>query len=338
MVGLVLEVGELMKIDVKKHNARVAIALLAMSLMSFGFSSRGFAGTSSSLLAAQQTILHTAVTRDQPKSATALRGSISDLQTKILGNDSLLKKCASLSCSFDLGNSKKTGKSLSVYMVGDSHTAMWIPAVYSALRTSNVHLVARWGPCGPIADVALWGQNGATYGEACPGWRSKMMALAIASKPDYVVLTERTSTLYTAPNVRLTEGVLQSGLERTIRQFTSRGIGVIVIGDFPPFAGWQNPASCVSVNLKSLSHCFTTISNPYPEFQNLSAAERAASLSTNATFIDTTPWLCDLVSQRCPAVVNDLIMYRDWSHISLSAAYRLAPLMAASLKPALNLK
>lgn len=318
---------------------RLIVAPILLAVLTIGQATGVRGATSSALLDARQRSLHVAALRDVPKSTSALLASIAALKTNILSKDPVLKHCASGYCSFDLGGSKPSDGSLSVYMVGDSHIGMWIPAVYSALRNSKVHLKARWAPGCPIADVTLWGIfNGATYDETCRAWRTKVISLVTASKPDYVIVSERTSTLYSASQERLTTTQLQIGLERSIRQFTSRGIGVIVVGDSPPFTGWQNPASCVSVNLKSLTRCAASVVSSSLDFQSLSAGERAASLSTNATFIDTTPWLCDLITQRCPAVIDDAIAYEDSSHISASESSRLAPLMTAVLKPALKLR
>ena len=310
--------------------------LLLMSI-AIGKMTGANGATMPSLLDVRQRSLHVAASRDVPKNTSTLLASIEGVKTKGLSKDPILKKCESGYCAFDLGGSKPSDGSLKVYMVGDSHIDMWIPAVYSALRSSKVHLQARWAPGCPIADVVLWGiSNGAAYDETCRAWRTKVELTVTASQPDYVILSERTSTLYAAPNERLTTNQIQAGLERTIREFTSRGIGVVVIGDFPPFSAWQNPASCVSVNLKTLSHCATSIVSSSLDFQSLSVGERAATASTGATFIDTTPWLCDLLTQRCPAVVDDKIAYEDSSHISVSTSWQLAPLMNAALQPALK--
>jgi hypothetical protein len=45
--------------------------------------------------------------------------------------------------------------------------------------------------------------------------------------------------------------------------------------------------------------------------------------------INPTPWLCD---SSCPAVIDEIVVYRDKSHLSVAMSEYLAPFLAKELK------
>jgi hypothetical protein len=49
--------------------------------------------------------------------------------------------------------------------------------------------------------------------------------------------------------------------------------------------------------------------------------------AANVTYLDPTNWFC--TKKDCPAIVGNLLVYRDESHISTAYSYYLAPLFAA---------
>ena len=61
-------------------------------------------------------------------------------------------------------------------------------------------------------------------------------------------------------------------------------------------------------------------------------AQRAAAAGRkNVLFWDLTSHLCD--HDRCAAVIDDVVVYRDDSHISTRYARKLAPAVSARLAP-----
>jgi hypothetical protein len=61
--------------------------------------------------------------------------------------------------------------------------------------------------------------------------------------------------------------------------------------------------------------------------------ELAAADAHGATFVDTTDWFC--TPDSCPAVVGDLLVLRDETHITPPMAEFLTPLLDAALAPVL---
>ena len=317
-----------------KNPVATIVALVSLSLTAQPALSVG----NSSLVDKRQQALARAINATAPKNRSTLLTSVSNLGTKVIDKDPVLKGCIRHDCTLNLGNVRRSDNPPLVYMFGDSHVEMWIPAVYSALKSKKIILRVKWTPGCPAAQISLWGiNNGAQYGVKCDAWREQSMAKVLAAKPDYVILAERTSTLLTGANQPLDGPTLSAGLQQTIRYFQSGGAKVIIVGDTPPFENWLNPGSCVVVNLTALKRCQTTVTSTSPYFQSFGSAEALAARATAANFIDPTWWLCEKKSLRCPAVVDDKVIYIDSSHISLEASYGLSDLMGAALLPVLKL-
>ena len=64
------------------------------------------------------------------------------------------------------------------------------------------------------------------------------------------------------------------------------------------------------------------------------SGEVAAARAHGVTFVDTTDWFCTPTS--CPAVIGDLLVLRDETHLTPPMAEFLAPLLDAALAPVLT--
>ena len=100
---------------------------------------------------------------------------------------------------------------------------------------------------------------------------------------------------------------------------------VVVFGD--------NPASpvevpvCLSANLDDSSACDTPRAEATQP--DLVAAEFTAAQTYAFTFVDTTDWFC--ADDNCPAIVGNILVLRDESHITAPMALYLQPLVDAVL-------
>ncbi|MCC6435435.1 MAG: acyltransferase, partial [Acidimicrobiales bacterium] len=63
------------------------------------------------------------------------------------------------------------------------------------------------------------------------------------------------------------------------------------------------------------------------------SAEVVAARDNGVTFVDTSDWFC--TADTCPAVVGNVLVMRDETHITTSMAMFLQPLVAAALDTAL---
>ncbi|VEH79897.1 lipopolysaccharide biosynthesis acyltransferase, m [Corynebacterium kutscheri] len=60
-------------------------------------------------------------------------------------------------------------------------------------------------------------------------------------------------------------------------------------------------------------------------------AQKYAALYLNMTFVDTADWFC--TKESCPAIIGNIVVYRDQNHISNAFAASTAPLIWRHLRP-----
>jgi len=64
-------------------------------------------------------------------------------------------------------------------------------------------------------------------------------------------------------------------------------------------------------------------------------AERDAVVSAGGAFVDVKPWFC--AETTCPVIVDNLLVFRDNSHITVQYADFLAPLISDEVNLVLHL-
>ncbi len=237
------------------------------------------------------------------------------------------------SCVFGDINSDTT-----VVLFGDSHAAMWFPALDEVANARHWRLVVWTKATCPSADVTLVSPDlGRTYTE-CDDWRSEVISLIGSLHPRLVVLG-------TAPNYDAPYGITQdgpawlAGLSHTIRTLRSSGARVLVLGPVES-PDWVVP-DCLSAHLYDVPACNVTPRETHDGpglvgYDNAGQiAERTAVVGAGGAFVDVKPWFC--APTTCPVVVDNLLVFRDNSHITVPYAEFLAPLVSDEVDLALHL-
>ena len=120
----------------------------------------------------------------------------------------------------------------------------------------------------------------------------------------------------------------QDHLPGLIESLRADGIEPIVIADTPdPASGVPD---CVAHHRRNLAACASTMYNSgdIPVVEELRAINAAAGVS----FIEPGEWLCDDDAQ-CPAVIGDILAYRDSEHLSDTIAAWLTPVVDSMVGP-----
>ncbi len=225
-----------------------------------------------------------------------------------------------------------------VVLFGDSHAAMWFPALDEVADARHWRLVVWAKATCPPVDVTLVSPDlGRTYTE-CDDWRSQVMSLIYSLHPRLVVLG--TAPNYDAPYSITQDGpTWLAGLGRTIRTLRSSGARVLVLGPVES-PDWVVP-DCLSAHLYDVPACNVTPRETHDGpglvgYDNAGQiAERTAVFEAGGAFVDVKPWFCAL--STCPVVVDNLLVFRDNSHITVEYADFLAPLVSDEVDLALHL-
>ena len=89
-------------------------------------------------------------------------------------------------------------------------------------------------------------------------------------------------------------------------------------------------AGCVAAHLSDVASCDFSTSRAYTYPDRHTATRLGIEKFGGVTIVDPQRWIC--ANTRCPAVVGNLLVYRDGSHISVPFSKWLSPLITSLLE------
>ncbi len=238
-------------------------------------------------------------------------------------------KIVAKSCTFGRANSSKL-----VVLFGDSHAWMWVNAVSPLMFKLGYRLQLLAYPGCPVAKVSIWASPILSMFTACDRWRAATIRTITKESPALVLLSERTSQLFKSATTLISAKQLSAGLSETIGSLQTSRTKVAVIGDIPTFTDLASPVSCLAINAAAVQKCSTALRNSHPAWRSLASAEKVATLSRSATFIDPTAWMC--THSHCSEIVGTMAVYFNGSHVSATYAAFVSGVMGAKIRPILT--
>lgn len=222
-------------------------------------------------------------------------------------------------------------------LFGDSHAAMWFPAVDAWANANGYRLFVFAKAACPPVEITLFSPVLERTWTECSEWYSTAMATLAQLHPALVVLG-------IAPNYDSAYDVVQdgpawlSGLAATVTASRSDGARVLVLGSVP--SPPTDIPDCLSAAIDNVPSCrFSPIGQRVSGGglvgvdQSGDRAEDAAVTSAGGLYLDVVPWFC--TASTCDVVVDNLLVYRDNSHITATYATYLAPLVGDGIQAAL---
>ncbi|SNQ51037.1 Acyltransferase 3 [Frankia canadensis] len=211
-----------------------------------------------------------------------------------------------------------------VVLFGDSHASQWSAPLDTIGRERHwrVLLFAKADcPPAPYRDY-IEDALGRPYTE-CDTWRADVLRTIARLRPNLVVVGSQARDRLAGRG----PGVL-AGLVRDLR---ATGAAVVFLRD-TPFPGF-NVLDCLARHPARISACAVSIAasrlaSSARQIDNRGAREGGALL------VDPAGWLC--TADGCPLVVGNVLVYRDWSHLSDTYARLLAPYLGPALAAALH--
>ncbi len=221
-----------------------------------------------------------------------------------------------------------TSSNTSVVLFGDSHAAMWFPAVDQAAQQFGWKLIT-WtkATCPPFPLPIFSPVLGRTFTE-CDEWRAAVLSQIAAIHPALVILgvARHYTDIY---DFTPYSPVWLSGLGQEVSAIRRLGAQVMVFGPIPkpPF----DVPGCLSAHLTDATACTV----PLAVGLNASgvAAEKSVVTQNGGSYVDTEPWFC--TTSTCAVMVDNLIVYRDDNHVTQTYASFLTPVVEPELKLAM---
>jgi len=198
-----------------------------------------------------------------------------------------------------------------VVVFGNSHSAMWSPAVEAAAKAAHwrYYPIVReaCGYTNMIDYQHQWGPK-----NICSVWYAQALLDIKKVHPNVIVIGTYTHEVNWAAGL--------AGTLRTLVPLTAR---VVLLSDTTRIPG---PAQCLLERGANQGTCLFPLTSL--RASNVTVAQNLATKS-GAQFLDVTPWFCD--SGKCPSLINDIVPLFDGSHLTEEYSSYLGDAMEAAL-------
>lgn len=212
-----------------------------------------------------------------------------------------------------------------IALVGGSHAAHWFPALTTIAEDNEWRLVnITKGAC--LFTDAPQRYKGEEY-TACAAWNRGVLEELERIGPDTVFTTATSTSLDNAPP---TEGEGESvveGYPERWAELDRLGIDVVAVRDTPRFG--FDTASCLAT--RDASECGGQRGHSMADEPPYEGRD---DIGDNVSFIDLTDQLCD--GEECPAVIGNVLVYWDGSHMTATFTRTMAPVLEPRLKDAVE--
>ncbi len=211
-----------------------------------------------------------------------------------------------------------------IVLYGDSHAAMWFPALLAVAEHAHwrLALLSKPGcpdemlPFGdPARDELAW--------PACARWHAFALTRINRLQPDLLVVTQALPTRFTASQRAFYSGTKwRAGLDAMFGALHLPHTRVVVLGNIPLSQG----PDCLGLHPDDVGAC----SSPpvTPAHVATDQAERDVARAHGARYVSVVPWLC---AATCPEIEGHYLVYADTNHLNWRFADTLEGVLAAAL-------
>ncbi len=227
-------------------------------------------------------------------------------------------------CVYGNPSSKTT-----VVLFGDSHAMQWFPALNELAKERDWRLVGLTKAACPPAEVHIYNASLRRAYRECDEWRERMLERIVQDENPSLIVTSSLPTYRPREDgKRLTrdtsDDAMVEGYASTLKKLRSTGAPVALIEDVPHPT--KNIPQCVSRSLDRLERCAIPRGKAlaYPKV-NTRIAEQLEGVS----LIDPTPVVC--LEKACPAVIGDVLVYRNGAHLTATYVRTLTPWLGERL-------
>jgi peptidoglycan/LPS O-acetylase OafA/YrhL/cellulose synthase/poly-beta-1,6-N-acetylglucosamine synthase-like glycosyltransferase len=207
---------------------------------------------------------------------------------------------------------------------GDSHAQQWLGALLPGARREGWKVVSWTKSACPLADLPVDNPTLRREYTECAEWRGRMLERIAALRPDVVV----TSQSDTVPWDRVSDQDWADGTQRTLAALRRGAERVVFVGDTP--YPTYDVAQCLADNIDDAGACVYDRDEAY-RFPDRHVLVGAAAQQAGARYVDPIDWFC---REECPAVVGNMSVYRDMSHMTNTYSTWLAPMVRSLFSPA----
>lgn len=215
-----------------------------------------------------------------------------------------------------------------VALIGDSHAAMWQPALEPVALQQGWRLETMAKvTCPPMKLPIVSPYLGREFTE-CKQWRAAVLERIERERPGLIVLDMVRRYGADFGFVSYDQAWLD-GLTRLVAQLGGTGARVLVLGPVPDPHG--TVPTCVSARMDDALACAPQRSIAMND--NGVAAEAAAVRAGGGQYADLGRYFC--TDQLCPVIIGNTLVFRDDNHITAEYAKLMSPVVGELTRSAL---
>ena len=216
-----------------------------------------------------------------------------------------------------------------VVLFGDSHAMQWFPALEELAKERDWRLVGFSKSACPPARISVYSTGLRREYRECEEWRERTLGRIVREENPSLVVTSMLNRYRAREDGRglsrdaSNEAVVE-GYASTLTKLRDSGAPVAVIEDVP--RPDKDIPECVSQSLDRLQDC------TFPRSKALEQPRvnvRAAKEVEGTSLIDPTPMVCP--GETCPAVIGDVLVYRNGAHLTRTYVNTLTPWLGEQL-------
>ena len=235
-----------------------------------------------------------------------------------------LEETRSPECVYGNPSSKTT-----VVLFGDSHAMQWFPALQELAKERDWRLIGFSKSACPPAEISVYSTGLRREYRECEEWRDRTLGRIVREEDPSLVVTSMLNRYRVReggrglPRDASNEAVIE-GYASTLKRLRGTGAPVAVIEDVP--RPDRDIPECVSRSLDRLQDCAFPRRGALPEPR---VNVRATKEVGGTILIDPTPMVCP--GERCPAVIGDVLVYRNGAHLTRTYVDSLTPWLGGQL-------
>jgi peptidoglycan/LPS O-acetylase OafA/YrhL len=217
--------------------------------------------------------------------------------------------------------------SRTILLFGDSHAEQWFGALNAFAQRDHWKLVSWTKAACPISDVILQSDVLKRAYTECGAWRTRSLIDISKLHPDVIIASQADSLAGKA----FSDAVWSSKTASMMESLKPFATTVIFLQDTPhPL---EDVPACLAQSLTNSALCNVPT---YAETEHGYLANRRNAVSTalsplGVAIIDPAAWFC--TATTCPAIVSNVLVYRDDSHMTQAYSRALEPVLADALSP-----
>lgn len=212
---------------------------------------------------------------------------------------------------------------VTIALAGDSHIEQYLPAFELLAERENIQIKTYFHASCPLNFAQR--STDATRGGPCQVANEKTVANLIADPSINLVITSNRTAVPWEESGEAPDPV--QGFVQVWDELANAGKTVVVLQDNPSMLPTDATTECVAENEREPFVCARPKSEAMPMDYQLEASE----ISNSATLISTEDWYC--TQDLCPAVVGNVLVYRDETHVSVLYIETLADKLWSDLTP-----